>query len=54
MDYLLTEYQQELVAVCKEFAETEIKPYSAEYDEKNEFAWPIVKKMAQADIFPNV
>ena len=51
MDYLLTEYQQELKAVCKEFAETEIKPYSAEYDEKNEFAWPIVKKMAQADIF---
>ncbi|MBO4548792.1 MAG: acyl-CoA dehydrogenase family protein [Abditibacteriota bacterium] len=51
MDYLLTEYQQELKAVCKEFAETEIKPYSAEYDEKNEFAWPIVRKMAQADIF---
>ena len=51
MNYFLTEYQQELIAICKEFAEKEIKPYSLEYDEKNEFPWPIVEKMAQADIF---
>jgi len=51
MNYFLTEYQQDLIDLCKEFAEKEIKPYSLEYDEKNEFAWPIVKKMAQADIF---
>ena len=40
MNYFLTEYQQDLVDLCKEFAEKEIKPYSLEYDEKNESYGP--------------
>ena len=36
--------------LCKQIAEEKIKPVAAEYDEKNEFPWDIVKILADSDI----
>jgi alkylation response protein AidB-like acyl-CoA dehydrogenase len=51
MDYFLSEEQVFMRDVAKELAEKKIKPVSAHYDEANEFPWPIVKEIAQADLF---
>ncbi len=51
MDYLLTEEQEMIRDLCRQVAEEKIKPVAAEYDEKNEFPWEIVKVMAESDIF---
>ncbi len=51
MDYLLTEEQTMIRDLCRQIAEEKIKPVAAEYDEKNEFPWEIVKIMAESDIF---
>ena len=51
MDYLLTEEQQMIKELCHQIAEEKIKPVAAEYDEKNEFPWDLVKVMADSDIF---
>ena len=50
MDYLLTEEQQMIKELCHRIAEEKIKPVAAEYDEKNEFPWDLVKVMAESDI----
>jgi alkylation response protein AidB-like acyl-CoA dehydrogenase len=50
MDYLLTEEQQMIKDLCRQIAVEKIKPVAAEYDEKNEFAWDMVKVFADADI----
>ncbi|MBD3379501.1 MAG: acyl-CoA dehydrogenase [Candidatus Omnitrophica bacterium] len=50
MDYLLTEEQKMIKDLCRQIAEEKIKPVAAEYDEKNEFPWDIVKVMAESDI----
>ncbi|MFH1411645.1 MAG: acyl-CoA dehydrogenase family protein [Candidatus Omnitrophota bacterium] len=50
MDYLLTEEQQMIKELCHRIAEEKIKPVAAEYDEKNEFPWDLVKVFADADI----
>ena len=50
MDYLLTEEQQMIKELCHQIAEEKIKPVAAEYDEKNEFPWDIVKIFADSDI----
>ncbi|MFP4473380.1 MAG: acyl-CoA dehydrogenase [Candidatus Omnitrophota bacterium] len=50
MDYLLTEEQQMVRDICRQVAEEKIMPVAAEYDEKEEFPWDIVKVMAQSDI----
>lgn len=50
MDYLLTEEQQMIKELCHQIAEEKIKPVAAEYDEKNEFPWDIVKIFAESDI----
>ncbi|MGB2600960.1 MAG: acyl-CoA dehydrogenase family protein [Candidatus Omnitrophota bacterium] len=50
MDYLLTEEQQMIKELCHQIAEEKIKPVAAEYDEKNEFPWDIVKVFADSDI----
>ena len=36
--------------LCHRIAEEKIKPVAAEYDEKNEFPWDLVKVMAESDI----
>ena len=50
MDYLLTEEQQMVKELCHQIAEEKIKPIAAEYDEKEEFPWDIVKVLAESDI----
>ena len=37
--------------VAREIAEKKIRPVAAEYDEKNEFPWPIAQAVAEADLF---
>ncbi len=51
MDYLLTEEQEMIRDLCRKIAEEKIKPVAAEYDEKNEFPWEVVKVIAESDIF---
>jgi len=51
MDYLLTEEQKMIKDLCRQVAVEKIAPIAAEYDEKEEFPWPIVKIMAESDIF---
>ncbi|MCK4851840.1 MAG: acyl-CoA dehydrogenase family protein [Candidatus Omnitrophica bacterium] len=50
MDYLLTEEQQMIKDLCRQIAEEKIKPVAAEYDETAEFAWDIMKILAESDI----
>ena len=51
MDYLLTDEQKMIKDLCRQIAREKIKPVAAEYDEKNEFPWPVAKILAEADIF---
>lgn len=40
----MSDDQKMLHDLAHEFAENEIFPVSAEYDQRNEFAWPVIKK----------
>ncbi|HYP23872.1 MAG TPA: acyl-CoA dehydrogenase family protein [Actinomycetota bacterium] len=51
MDFTLTEEQQELQKWAHEFAEKEIRPVAAHYDETEEFPWPVLKKAAEAGLY---
>ena len=51
MDILLTEEQKMVKDLCEQIARDKIKPVAAEYDEKEEFPWPIVKILAESDVF---
>ncbi len=51
LDYLLTEEQQAIQELARTIADEQIRPVAAEYDQKNEFPWPVVKKMAEVDLF---
>jgi alkylation response protein AidB-like acyl-CoA dehydrogenase len=51
MDFSLTEEQQEIQKWAHEFAEREIRPVAAEYDESEEFPWPVLKKAAEAGLY---
>ena len=51
MDFALTEEQIELKKWAHEFAEKEIRPVAAEYDESEEFPWPVLKKAAEAGLY---
>ena len=51
MDFTLTEEQLELQKWAHEFAEKEIRPVASEYDESEEFPWPVVKKAAEAGLY---
>lgn len=44
MDFNLTEQQQRIVQVVREFAENEIKPKVIEYDQSGEFPIDTYKK----------
>src|SRR5919201_4152860 len=51
MDFQLSE---DLITTGKwahEFAEKEIRPVAAEYDETEEFPWPVVKKAAEVGLY---
>ena len=51
MDYQLTEEQHMIKDLCHQIAEEKIKPVAQQYDETGEFAWDIVKVLADSDIF---
>ena len=51
LDYGLTEEQQTIRDLARTIADNEIRPVSAEYDVSGEFPWPIVKILAEADLF---
>ncbi len=51
MGTLLTEEQKMIRDLCRQIAREKIKPVASEYDEKEEFPWPIVKILAESDIF---
>jgi alkylation response protein AidB-like acyl-CoA dehydrogenase len=51
LDYGLTEYQAAIRDLAREIAEKEIRPVAAEYDRDAKFPWPIVKLLADADLF---
>ncbi len=44
IDFELTEEQRMMKDTAHKFAENEIRPVAAEYDESGEFPWPIVEK----------
>jgi alkylation response protein AidB-like acyl-CoA dehydrogenase len=43
----LTDTQRDLQAFAHEFAEKEMGPVSAHYDETEQFPWPVVRKAAE-------
>ena len=51
MDYAFTEYQAAIRDLSREIAEKEIRPIAAEYDREAKFPWPVVKVMAETDLF---
>ena len=51
MDFSLSEHHLELQKWAHEFAEREIRPVAAQYDESEEFPWPVVKKAAEAGLY---
>ena len=44
IDFSLTEEQVALQKMARDFAQNEMAPVAAEYDERGEFPWPIVRK----------
>ncbi|MGI8773686.1 MAG: acyl-CoA dehydrogenase family protein [Actinomycetota bacterium] len=51
MDFSLNEDQIELQKWAHEFAEKEIRPVAAEYDESEEFPWEVLKKAAATGLY---
>jgi butyryl-CoA dehydrogenase len=51
LDYGLTEEQLAIRDIARTIAEKELRPVAAEYDRTGEFPWPVVKKMAEVDLF---
>ena len=51
MDYLLTEEQKMIQELARKIADEKIRPVAAEYDEKEKFPWPIMKILAESDLF---
>ena len=51
LDYGFTEYQTAIRDLAREIAEKEIRPIAAEYDRDAKFPWPVVKVLADADLF---
>ncbi|MEI8175582.1 MAG: acyl-CoA dehydrogenase family protein [Candidatus Omnitrophota bacterium] len=51
MDYLLNEQQIMIRDLARQIARDKIAPVAAHYDETEEFPWPIVKILADADLF---
>lgn len=50
MDFALTPEQQELRDWAHGFAEREIRPVAADYDEREEMPWDVLKKAAKAGL----
>lgn len=48
IDFELNEEQRQMVQLAHQFAEKEIRPVAAEYDENEEVPWEVIRKAAQA------
>ncbi len=51
MDYQLTDQQMMVRDLTRQIAKEKIEPVRAKYDETEEFAWEIMKVLAESDIF---
>jgi alkylation response protein AidB-like acyl-CoA dehydrogenase len=51
VDFALSEEHVELQKWAREFAEKEIRPVAAEYDESEEFPWPVLRKAAESGLY---
>jgi butyryl-CoA dehydrogenase len=51
LEYFLTEQQKMIQGLARRIAEERVLPVRAELDEKEEFPWPIMKDLADADMF---
>ena len=51
MDFQLSEDHTTIQKWVHEFAESEIRPVAAQYDESEEFPWPVVKKAAEVGLY---
>jgi butyryl-CoA dehydrogenase len=51
MDYFISEQQSMIRDLARKIADEKIKPVAAQYDETEEFAWPIMKILAESDLF---
>src|SRR6266700_4439825 len=51
MDFQLTEDLITAQKWAREFAEKEIRPVAPEYDESEEFPWPVLKKAAEMGLY---
>src|SRR5437899_11259142 len=51
VSFELTDEQREIRDWVHSFAEKEIRPVAALYDESEEFPWPVVKKAAEVGLY---
>ncbi|MCP4429111.1 MAG: acyl-CoA dehydrogenase [Chloroflexi bacterium] len=51
MDFELTDEQREMRDMARRFAEKEIRPVAAKYDEREEVPWKVIEKAAEAGFF---
>src|SRR3989338_3538529 len=51
MDYLLSENQKMIQELARKIAQEKIAHVEAEYDEKEEFPWTIMKILSESDLF---
>src|SRR6476646_7613284 len=51
VSFELTDEQREIRDWVHAFAEKEIRPFAVQYDEAEEFPWPIVKKAAEVGLY---
>ena len=51
VEYQLTEEQKMLKELCRDIAETKIRPVSRQLDEKEEFPYEIIEVFAKSDLF---
>jgi len=51
VSFELTDEQREIRDWVHAFAEKEIRPVAAQYDETEEFPWPVVKKAAEVGLY---
>src|SRR6266851_10159119 len=51
VSFELSDEQREIRDWVHSFAEKEIRPVAAQYDESEEFPWPVVKKAAEVGLY---
>ncbi|HYS29932.1 MAG TPA: acyl-CoA dehydrogenase family protein, partial [Candidatus Limnocylindria bacterium] len=52
LDFTLTREQEEIRTLAHQFAEKEIRPVAAHYDETEEFPWPVLNKAHEVGLTP--